>query len=262
MPPQKSPINNLERLQAWQATEAAWRTFIPLVPIVTGLPAFDDALDGGLKRGQVYEVFGHESSGKTTLGLFLASRVQEQGGLCAWIDADHSLDAGYAAVCGVQPDRFWVSGAPNLEQGVAILERLAASGVIDWLVLDSLTALPLDAELRGRFSEDFLAQRDNFLRQALPHLLQTLRRSRATVLVISQTRHRRGHIYQSDQASTASLALKLHAAARFELTSTEVISNNDHIVGQEMQIRIVKHQTAPIFSTINIDIMYNQARIR
>jgi recombination protein RecA len=198
------------------------------------------------------------SSGKTTLGLYLAGRVQAQGGMCAWIDADHSLDVDYAMLCGVQPESFLVSETQNLEQGFYILERLASSGAVDWLVLDSLTALPLEAELAGDFREDYLHQRDDFLRQALHNLVQTLQSSQATVLFISQTRHRTGHIYQSDQASTASLALKLRSGARFELVGTEVISDPGRIVGQAMQIRIVKHLNAQIFPTINVDIMYNR----
>ena len=248
----------MERLQAWRALQAAHPTFIPLEPICTGIPAFDAAMGGGLNRGQIYEVYGPESSGKTTLALFLSRCVQEHSGVCVWVDADRSLDASYAATCGINKDRFYVSESPDLEHSFQILERLAASGAVDWLVIDSLTALPLEAELRGKFCDDFLIQRDEFIRQALHHLEQTLQRTRATVLIISQTRHRTGHIYQADQASTASLALKLHSAARLELTSTGLITKNHHVVGQGLRIRIVKHQNAPILLTINVDIMYNQ----
>jgi len=201
------PINNLERLQTQRALHPAISTYISPQPIYSGLPDLDYALGGGLARGQIYEVFGHVSSGKTTLGLYLAGRVQAQGGMCAWIDADHSLDVDYAMLCGVQPESFLVSETQNLEQGFYTLERLASSSAVDRMVLDSLIALPLEAELAGDFREDYLHQRDDFLRQALHNLVQTLQWSQATVLFISQTRHRTGHIYQSDQASTASLAL-------------------------------------------------------
>ena len=252
------PINHLERLKTQRALHPVIPTYIPQEPILTGLPALDNALGGGLARGQIYEVFGLESSGKTTLSLYLSGCVQAQGGICAWIDADHSLDVDYAALCGVHPENFLVSETQNLEQGFYILERLASSGAVDWLVLDSLTALPLEAELAGDFREDFIHQRDDFLRQTLHHLVQTLQSSRATVLFISQTRHRSGHIYQSDQASTASQALKLRSGTRFELAGTGIISDLDRIVGQGMQIRIVKHHYAQIFPTINVDIMYNR----
>jgi recombination protein RecA len=247
----------MERLQAWRALQAAHSTFIPLEPICTGIPAFDAAMGGGLARGQIYEIYGPESSGKTTLGLFLSRCVQEHSGVCVWVDADRSLDARYAATCGIRKDHFFVSESANLEQSLQIIETLAASGAVDWLVVDSLTALPLEAELRGKFSDDFLIQRDEFIRHALHHLGQTLQRSRATVLFISQTRHRSGHIYQSDQASTASLALILRSAARFELASKGLITKNGQVVGQRIQIRIVKHFTAPIFLTNSVDIMYN-----
>lgn len=258
MPAAHRPINNLERLQTQRALHPANPTYISQQPICTGLPALDYALGGGLARGQIYEVFGPESSGKTTLGLYLAGYIQAQGGMCAWIDADHSLDVAYATLCSVHPDNFLVSETQNLEQGFYILERLAISGAVDWLVLDSLTALPLEAELAGDFRDDYLHQRDDFLRQALPHLVKVLQRSRAAALFISQTRHRTGHIYQSDQVSTASLSLKLHCGTRFELVGTEGISDSNRIIGQAMQIRIVKHPSAQIFSTINVDIMYNR----
>lgn len=258
MPPGRRPLNNLERLQAWRVLQGAPPTFIPLEPLCTGIPEFDTALGGGLNRGRIYEIFGPESSGKSTLGLFLSHCVQKQGGVCVWFDADHSLDAAYTAACGINKNLFYVCESPTLEQSLQILERLAASGAIDWLVVDSLTAMPLEAELMGKVSDDYLFQRDQLLRQALHHLGQTLQRSRATVLFINQTRHRSGHIYQTDQASTASLALKLRSAARLELLTPRLITENDHILGLGMQMRIVKHPYVPIFLTINVDIMYNQ----
>ena len=257
MPPAKRPRNNLERLLAWQALESISRSFIPTESISTGLPALDYALGGSLQRGQIYEMFGVENSGKTTLALFLSRYIQEQGGLCAWIDGDCSLDAHYAGFCGVQSDRFWVAQAPTLEQGFSMIESLATCGAIDWLVLDSLTALPLDIERRRGLSDELLHERDDYLREVLPHLHQLLRKTRATLLIISQTRHRRGYIYQADQASTASLALILRSAARFELASKGLITKNGQVVGQRIQIRIVKHFTAPIFLTNSVDIMYN-----
>lgn len=257
MSPTKRPLNNLERLHAWQALASVARTFIPSAPITIGLPEFDKALGGGLERGQIYEMFGAESSGKTSLALYLSHCVQEKGGLCAWIDADHSLDAGYAALWGINPDRMWVSDISSLEQGFEIIERLALCGAIDWIVLDTLTSLPLEVERMGRINEDYLIERDEFLRQALPHLHQVLQRTRATLLIVSQTRHRSGHIYQSDQVSTASLALKLRSTARFELVNQSFITKDRQIIGQKIQIRIVKHHSATIFSTNNIDIMYN-----
>lgn len=226
--------------------------------ISTRLPDLDSGLGGGLERGRIYELFGVESSGKTSLGLYLSRSVQEQGGICAWIDADRTLDAGYPSLWGLDKDRCWVVETPSLEQGFDILEKLTACGAVDWLVVDSLTALPLEAERRGKISDDFLVERDQFLRQALPRLESSLHRTRSTLLFINQTRHRSGHIYQTDQVSTASLALKLRSTARFELTYLGVLFENEHIVGQKLQIRIVKHPSAPILSTINIDIMYNR----
>lgn len=257
MSPAQRPLNNLERLHAWQALASESRTFIPPEPITTGLAGVDKALGGGLDRGQIYEVFGAESSGKTSLALFLSRSVHEKGGLCAWIDADHSLDAGYPAQWGIDADRMWVSEASSLEQGFGIIERLGLCGAIDWIVLDSLTALPLEIERMGRISEDYLIERDEFLRQALPRLYQILHRTRTTLLIVSQTRHRSGHIYQSEQASTASLALKLRATARFELVNQGFIKEERQIIGHKIQIRIVKHHSATIFSTNNVDIMYN-----
>lgn len=253
----KRPANNLERLQAWQALESITKPYIPFEPIETQLPELDTALGGGLKRGQIYEIFGVESSGKTTFALAISRSIQQQGGLCAWIDGDHCLDASYANLCGVDPTRFWVAQASTLEQGFEIIERLAICGAFDWLVLDSLTALPLHIEQNSHLSQDFLVERDEYLRQKLPHLLQILRKTRSTLLITSQTRHRRGHIYQTDQSSTASLALKLRSAARFELIHKGVIIQNHQIIGQRIQIRIVKHFSVQNFLTNNIDIMYN-----
>ena len=248
----------MERLNALRELNKLPPTFISPSPILTGLTDLDAGLGGGLERGRIYELFGVESSGKTTLGLYLSSCVQEQGGMCAWIDADRTLEAGFPSLWGVDKDRFWVVETPSLEQGFDILEKLTACGAIDWLVVDSLTALPLEAERRGKISDDFLVERDQFIRQALPRLESSLHRTRSTLLFINQTRHRSGHIYQTDQASTASLALKLRSTARFELTYLGVLLENEHIVGQKLQIRIVKHPSAPIFPTINIDIMYNR----
>jgi recombination protein RecA len=233
-------------------------TFIPPTILSTALAELDNWVGGGLERGRSYELFGVESSGKASLGLYLYWCVQQQGGLCAWIDADHTLDAEYPARWGVDRDHFWVVETPCLEKGIDILEKLVTCGVVDWLVVDSLTSLPLEIELSGKISDDYLHQRDHFLRQALPRLESSLNRSRATVLFINQTRHRSGHIYQADQASTASLALKLRSTARFELTYLAALRVQQSIVGHKLHIRIVKHPSTPIFSTINIDIMYNQ----
>ena len=258
MPPSQRLVNHLERLNALRKLDELPPTFISPAIISTGLPELDAGLGGGLERGRIYELFGVESSGKTSLGLYLSSCVQEQGGICAWINADRTLDAGFPSLWGVDKDRFWVVETPSLEKVFDILEKLTACGAVDWLVVDSLTALPLEAELKGKISDDFLIQRDHLLRQALPRLESSLHRTRSTVLFINQTRHRSGHIYQADQASTASLALKLRSTARFELTNLGVLSENQDIVGQKLQIRIVKHPSAPIFSTINIVIMYNR----
>lgn len=233
-------------------------TFIPPTILPTGLAELDNWLGGGLERGRIYELFGVESSGKTSLGLYLSWCVQQQGGQCAWIDADHTLDVEYSARWGVDRDRFWVVETPCLEHGIDILEKLVTCGAVDWLVVDSLTALPMKIELNGKISDDYLTQRDHFLRQALPRLETSLLRSRATVLFVNQTRHRSGHIYQTDQASTASLALKLRSTARFELTYLAALWDQQAIVGHKLHLRIVKHPSTPIFSTINIDIMYNQ----
>lgn len=257
MAPMKRPGNNLERLQAWQELESVTRSYIPSEPINTRIHELDDALGGSLKRGQIYEIYGAESSGKTTLALFLSRCIQQQGGFCAWIDGDHSLDAHYANFCGVDPNRFWVVEVSTLEQSFDIIERLAICGAIDWLVLDSLTSLPLGLEQSSYLNQDFLEERDEFLRQKLPHFMQILRGTRSTLLIISQTRHRRGHIYQTDQSSTASLALKLRSAARFELTGMGSIIRNRRVVGQRIQIRVVKHYSALNFLTNNVDIMYN-----
>ena len=259
MPSPRRHTTHLERLNALQELDPIPPTFIPATTISTGIPDLDTGLGGGLERGRIYELFGVESSGKSTLALYLSFCVQKQGGLCAWIDADHTLDPEYPGLWGVDKDRFWVVEANNLEQGVDILEKLINCGAVDWLVVDSLTALPLENELRGKFSDNYLIQRDRFLRQALPHLETSLHRTRSTLLFINQTRHRSGHIYQTDQASTASLALKLRSTARFELTYLAAVFDQMEIVGQKLQLRIVKHPSAPIFSTINIDIMYNQA---
>lgn len=258
MPPPRRLVNHLERLNALRELDVLPPMIISPTAISTRLPDLDSGLGGGLERGRIYELFGVESSGKTSLGLYLSRSVQEQGGICAWIDADRTLDAGYPSLWGLDKDRCWVVETPSLEQGFDILEKLTACGAVDWLVVDSLTALPLEAERRGKISDDFLVERDQFLRQALPRLESSLHRTRSTLLFINQTRHRSGHIYQTDQVSTASLALKLRSTARFELTYLGVLFENEHIVGQKLQIRIVKHPSAPIFSTINIDIMYNR----
>ena len=240
---------------------------LPQAVIPTGSLLLDQALGtGGIPRGCFVEIAGPESSGKTSLCLSILAQAQQQGSEAAFIDTDHTLDPRYARNCGVDSDRLILSEPAHAEQALDTLERLAASGALAVIVLDSLTHLvpqiefstQLDAVPSPSISEDAQDQIDALLALSLQRLSQTIQRTQSTVIFTRQTGYRRGAIYHHLSHHPARLALNLHAALRLELLSKGPIHQEKHIAGHKIEIRILRNRFSPCRQSIDLDIMYGQ----